>query len=109
MADDQFFASKHGPLVSFAQEGCRCGIAIKDALRLELFRGAFGNNGIPRRNATAPPPAHIAKKSLGQDPDLRGQAARRAMGVLISIPPTYAVSQVIGLFKRKGAIHIARV
>jgi hypothetical protein len=31
------------------------------------------------------------------------------MGVLISIPPTYAVSQVIGLFKGKGAIHIARV
>jgi hypothetical protein len=83
--------------VSFA-EGCRCAIAIKDALRLELFRGAFGNNGDPQKNCHSPLRRrnHIVEKSLRQDPDLRGQAARRAMCVLISIPPTYAVSQVVG-------------
>ncbi len=29
--------------------------------------------------------------------------------MLISIPPKYAVSQVVGFIKRKSAIHIARV
>jgi len=29
--------------------------------------------------------------------------------ILISIPPKYAVSQVVGYIKRKSAIHIARV
>ncbi|HBG95681.1 MAG TPA: hypothetical protein DDY14_10270 [Chromatiaceae bacterium] len=29
--------------------------------------------------------------------------------MLISIPPKYAVSQVVGYIKRKSAIHIARV
>jgi putative transposase len=29
--------------------------------------------------------------------------------MLISIPPKYAVSQVVGYIKRKSAIHLARV
>jgi len=29
--------------------------------------------------------------------------------MLISIPPKYAVSQVVGFIKRKSAIHLARV
>lgn len=29
--------------------------------------------------------------------------------MMIAIPPKYAVSQVIGHFKGKGAIHVARV
>ncbi len=29
--------------------------------------------------------------------------------MMISIPPKYAVSQVVGFIKGKGAIHIARV
>jgi putative transposase len=33
----------------------------------------------------------------------------RALHMMISIPPKYAVSQVIGFIKGKSAIHLARV
>jgi putative transposase len=39
----------------------------------------------------------------------RGRALPMLCNMLISIPPKYAVSQVIGFIKGKSAIHLARV
>jgi putative transposase len=40
---------------------------------------------------------------------LRKAISCRVMFLMISIPPKYAVSQVIGFIKSKCAIHLARV
>lgn len=40
---------------------------------------------------------------------LEGHLAADHVHMLISIPPKYAVSQVIGFIKGKSAIHLARV
>ena len=40
---------------------------------------------------------------------LEGHLMRDHVHMLISIPPKYAVSQVIGYIKGKSAIHLARV
>jgi len=40
---------------------------------------------------------------------LEGHLMPDHVDMLIAIPPKYAVSQVIGLIKGKGAIHLARV
>jgi putative transposase len=39
---------------------------------------------------------------------LEGRLLRDHVHILISIPPKYAVSQVVGYIKGKSAIHIAR-
>jgi putative transposase len=40
---------------------------------------------------------------------LEGHLVKDHVHMLVSIPPKYAVSQVIGYLKGKSAIHIARV
>jgi putative transposase len=40
---------------------------------------------------------------------LRKAISCRVMFLMISIPPKYVVSQVIGFIKSKSAIHLARV
>ena len=40
--------------------------------------------------------------------DREGQLCPDHVHMLVSIPPKYAVSQVVGYIKGKGAIHIAR-
>src|ERR1700737_1788454 len=51
-------------------------------------------------------------RSLGQQKESRieeGHLMPDHVHMLISIPPKYAVSQVIGFIKGKSAIHLARV
>ena len=46
----------------------------------------------------------LQKESLIEEGNLRGDHVH----MLISVPPKYAVSQVVGFLKGKSAIHIAR-
>jgi putative transposase len=43
-----------------------------------------------------------------REPDRGGSSSRRSRAYVISIPPKYAVSQVVGFVKGKSAIHLAR-
>jgi putative transposase len=53
-----------------------------------------------------------AKTQVGateREPDRGGSFLADHVHMLISIPPKYAVSQVVGFIKGKSAIHLARV
>jgi putative transposase len=50
---------------------------------------------------------HLAEQKESQI--LEGHLQPDHVHILISIPPKYAVSQVVGFMKGKSAVHIARV
>src|SRR5258708_3509274 len=64
----------------------------------DLWRiAATSGRGVPQAGATE------------REPDRGGSSSRGSVHMLISIPPKYAVSQVVGFIKGKSAIHLARV
>jgi hypothetical protein len=95
LADDQFFASKHGPSHrALAIRNC-----YKDALRLELFRGALGNNGdrekkchspsgaliTLRRNPLAGIPTYPARRLADEPAGVRLTSAEAAIAALTTV------------------------
>jgi hypothetical protein len=95
LADDQFFASKHGPShTALPIRNC-----YKDALRQELFRGAFGNNGerekkchspsgaliTLRRNLSARIPTYPARRLADEPAGVRLSSAQAAIAALTTV------------------------
>jgi hypothetical protein len=78
LTDDQFFASTHGP----SHRALPIRNRYKDVLGLELFRGAFGNNGNngdreKKCHSPSDALATLRRNPFARIPTLPGQAARR--------------------------------